>query len=197
MNQEEGIIRDYLGSFRGRLLDLGASDGMTGSNTRYFVDSGWQAVLVEASYKYMTQLMNLYHDDPNVEIVHGLVTPREAGLVRFYDCDDPALSTISEDLKARGFGRETARKMWIPSFSVGQLYDKFGDFHYVNIDLEGLSIAILKSVHWLKMDCRVLCVEAFKEYVFGKDEAPEIIDVGKSAGYKFLARTNENVILVR
>ena len=48
-NGEQLIIEKYFGDFKGILLDIGANDGETLSNSRSLIKKGWQAVLVEPS----------------------------------------------------------------------------------------------------------------------------------------------------
>jgi hypothetical protein len=42
------IISKYGADFKGAILDLGANDGITLSNSRFFIENGWNGVLVEA-----------------------------------------------------------------------------------------------------------------------------------------------------
>lgn len=46
-NDEEAIIMRYFANRTGRLLDIGAADGMTNSNSLALIERGWRAVLVE------------------------------------------------------------------------------------------------------------------------------------------------------
>lgn len=55
-NNEQKIILDYFGDFRGAVLDIGANDGVTLSNSRALVALGWRAVLVEPSPAAFVQL---------------------------------------------------------------------------------------------------------------------------------------------
>ena len=52
-NKEDEIINNlivskYGADFKGSVLDLGANDGITLSNSRFFLENGWRGVLVEA-----------------------------------------------------------------------------------------------------------------------------------------------------
>src|SRR6186713_1166854 len=49
-NNEEQIILDYFREGkRGKVLDIGANDGITFSNSAKLIELGWSAVLVEPS----------------------------------------------------------------------------------------------------------------------------------------------------
>ena len=60
-NKEDEIINNLIVSkygenFKGSILDLGANDGVTLSNSRFFVERGWHGVLVEAGNKPFEKL---------------------------------------------------------------------------------------------------------------------------------------------
>ncbi len=48
-NNEEQIIIEYFKDFKGHLLDIGANDGLTLSNSRKLIELGWTGDLVEPS----------------------------------------------------------------------------------------------------------------------------------------------------
>ena len=43
-------------SFRGTCIEVGATDGILGSNTYYFERQGWTSLCVEPNYNYFVQL---------------------------------------------------------------------------------------------------------------------------------------------
>jgi len=86
-HSEDLIILDYYlknpTPYSPKILDIGANDGITYSNSRLFIDEyGWDGVLIEPTSKCVNKLKNLYSDNKNVTIL-------EAGLYR-----DDGLGTI-------------------------------------------------------------------------------------------------------
>ncbi len=49
---EEQVILDYFGNKIGNLLDIGANDGITLSNSRKLIELGWSGDLIEEIQSY-------------------------------------------------------------------------------------------------------------------------------------------------
>jgi len=75
-NNEQQIIMKYFGDRKGRLLDIGANDGVTLSNSRALMLSGWEGVLVEPSPQAFARLSNVYGSTSAVlqQVAVGLET---------------------------------------------------------------------------------------------------------------------------
>ena len=79
------IVSKYGENFTGSILDLGANDGVTLSNSRFFVERGWMAVLVEAGSKPFSKLMlNTINDELCINCAIG----RENGYLTFYESNN-------------------------------------------------------------------------------------------------------------
>jgi len=64
---EQKIILDFFGDYVGRFLDLGAFDGIGGSNSRGLTDRHWSGVCVEASPFTFQRLVSNHAGNPKVE----------------------------------------------------------------------------------------------------------------------------------
>lgn len=67
-NGEGKIIHEYFAGQTGALLDIGANDGITLSNSRGLVEAGWMAVLVEPAPKAFE---NLWRNSCKVSPIGG------------------------------------------------------------------------------------------------------------------------------
>ena len=86
-NKEDEVINNlivsrYGSDFKGTILDLGANDGITLSNSRYFIENGWKGVLVEAGklpyQKLMTTIL------PNTIAINSAIG-NQNGVLTFYE----------------------------------------------------------------------------------------------------------------
>lgn len=59
-NGEGRIIHEFFGDFKGTLLDLGANDGITLSNSRGLIEAGWTGALVEPAKAAFRKLLDNY-----------------------------------------------------------------------------------------------------------------------------------------
>ena len=204
MNPEAKIMLDHcasLGITCGRMLDLGAGNDVEGDSSVAlpFIERGWDVVLVDAAPACVEILAAKYGRHPKVKVVQALVGPAKEGIKPFYVIPgDPVLSTASDALMGRKVGREEFRTIYMETTDVIDLMDDIGrSFDAVSIDLEGLSFDVAERLLECGYDARTLCVEVFPAEVLGVDEAGELSAIAHGYGYKQIAITKENMILVR
>src|SRR5690349_15581536 len=105
-NAEEKIIIEYFEKnslgYQGTLLDIGANDGKTLSNSLALIEHGWKAVLIEPDADAFGKLIELHGTNSNV-ICRNVAIADEDGEMDFYKSgthlnqgDIGLLSTLSE-----------------------------------------------------------------------------------------------------
>jgi len=67
-NNEEQVILSYFGNKIGNLLDIGANDGLTLSNSRKLIELGWSAELIEPAEIPYNKLIELYKENKKVKL---------------------------------------------------------------------------------------------------------------------------------
>lgn len=82
-NEDEFLAQFFGGKTDGFFVDIGANDGIKGSNTRALWERGWSGVMVEGSYPTFQQLLIHYQDQPRIRMVYAAVCDHE-GVVTFY-----------------------------------------------------------------------------------------------------------------
>ncbi len=191
-NNEEAVIGEIFSGVTGRLLDIGAYVPGALSNTRALMDKGWEGVFVEPSPGPFKDLLDYYGGNPRASLVNCAIglTP---GLTAFYDSSGDAVSTASEQHKAKwehGAGSKY-RKYWLKPLSVTELFDHFGyDFDLVSLDVEGLNWEIFQALPFSRLQAKVICVE----HDFHQTEMGALVE---AHGYTAVALNGENVIFSR
>lgn len=96
-NGEGKIIHGFFGNFKGTLLDLGANDGITLSNSRGLIEDGWGGVLVEPSPVAFDKLLKSCRIDKDA-LISGNMEP--CGIYGYgvngrvhYTCVNAAITT--------------------------------------------------------------------------------------------------------
>jgi FkbM family methyltransferase len=99
-NNEEQIIIDYFGDYKGNLLDIGANDGITFSNSRKLLELGWSGELVEPANIPYLKLKELCKENKKVKL-HKVAISDLRGELTFYSSgehvgngDSDLLSTL-------------------------------------------------------------------------------------------------------
>jgi len=165
-NNEAQIVADYFKGFKGTVLDIGANDGQTFSNSYDLIKSGWSAVLIEPGTVF-TQLQELHKGNKLVNCYQLAIADKEQ-ILTFYESgahvkngkDTGLVSTLdyNESIRWRNSGVEfTERKVQAVPFSW--VYKWHKQFDFITIDAEGFDLQILKQIDLVKVGCRCLCIE--------------------------------------
>jgi FkbM family methyltransferase len=201
-NKEDEIINNlivskYGSDFKGNILDLGANDGITLSNSRYFIENGWSAVLVEAGKLPYEKLMTTIL--PKTIAINSAIG-NQNGYLTFYESnnllnsDDVGLvSSLVEDETQRwrnaGIGFSEYQ---VECFTWESFRDKFHlksqNFDIISIDIEGMDYDVLTQMNLTELDCKVLCVE------FNGKEMNKYVEFADKHGMKFVHQNAENLI---
>lgn len=188
---EQQIILGLLANHPvGRVLDIGAYDGVTFSNSRALMERGWGGILVEPEPVAFMKLMDLYRDREDVQLIHAAVGTGWY-LSRFWRTED-LVSTTSEHhhSKWRDHARYTGM-YYTPVMPIERLL-----IHpvpeFVNIDVEGSSaeLALHALRHERGGDPIVWCIEH-------DGRLRDLLVAGAEHGYQMVMSNAENVILSR
>jgi len=197
-NGEQKIILDYFKDFKGTLLDIGANDGETLSNSRALMLAGWNGVLVEPSRTAIDKLCKLYEKGTSAFIVpFGIAN--HLGKSKFFDSgthlkkgDTSLLSTCKESELKRWEGSDNHfTETEIDCITYKDLVDLYesDEFDFITIDAEGLDYDILIQIDLSKT--KMLIVET------NSIEDEKYISYCKQFGMKVLHKNQENLIFVK
>jgi FkbM family methyltransferase len=190
-NNEDIVITNYFKGRTGVLLDIGANDGYTFSNSLALIDSGWAAVLVEPSPTAFKKLKELHANNANVKL-HNVAISTSKGTATYYDMgnhvdetDSSLLSTLVQDELKRWDGIEfkTKKVKTVPYSEIENVYD------FITIDAEGCEELILPQINL--EHTQMLCIEWNGDYK--KKEFFEKY----TQGFKIILINCENIIFAR
>jgi FkbM family methyltransferase len=210
-NHEDNIIQIYLkNAYADRwakrkeagheftLLDIGANDGKTFSNSLYLIEEGFKAVLVEPSPKAF-KLLKKQHKGNKSVVMHNFGFGLFNGTQLFYesggykDGDDVALySSLDEEEIKRWEDTvkfeevEAEFRTWV---DFRNEYKETYDF--ISIDCEGFDLTLLKQMDLNKLECKCLIIE----WNGIEAVANEITEYCKQFGMIEMHRNLENIIL--
>lgn len=166
-NNEEQIVLEYFKGTTGALLDIGANDGYTFSNSLTMIKNGWSACLVEPSEKVFPKLVSLHLDNPRVQCLNVAIGD-DLGEVEFHESggklipgSNSLLSTCKKSELSRWGTSEDFKVTTceMVSFKTMMLESDFKTFRFVSIDAEGYDLFILKQIDLDEIGCECICVE--------------------------------------
>lgn len=180
-----------VGSYRpGRLLDIGAWNAKTFSNSRALIELGWSAVLFEPSPGPLRGLVEEYGNNPRVEVVGTAVT-QLGGLMRL-SCTDDALSADVNNVEhfKTWANYPFYGKLWTNSLALVEVFANWGDFDFLSIDTEGTSVDLFKNlIRNTKRRPRCVCIEHENRW-------SELKEAAEAGGYRLVHPPQENPINV-
>lgn len=201
-NNEEQIILDYFKNSvpqEMNLLDVGANDGATFSNSLALIELGWKATLLEPSPKAFDLLQKLHANNHKVRCLNYGITVF-GGSSEFYESggynggNDVALYSSTEETEIKRWGSMVNFQKIVANFktyaefiedSQGSKYD------FVTIDIEGNDWHLLKQMNLRDLGVKMLIVE----WNSVPDTAIKVIDYCLDYGLKEISRNAENLIL--
>lgn len=188
-NNEEEIILNYFGGVKGILLDLGANNGKTFSNSRQLLLNEWTGVLIEPTNAF-TPLQELYRYREDVKCFNVAVgNETKKGIL--HQCLDTLVSSAHEANKTI-WGIERFTDIEVDFYSFADLL-KLADcyhFDFITIDCEGSDMDILRQIDLNAIGCKCICIE------FG-NHLEEMKQYCSKFGMRELDVTNENLIMSR
>lgn len=165
---EEQIILDYFGRNKGIVLDLGANDGKTLSNSLKIIETGWSALLVEPSKEAFKRLEKLHKENEKVVCINIAVSNVE-GELDFFESgshitkeDFSLLSTLKPSEMSRWIGSGTDfNPITVEAITFKSLLNKspYKKFDLITIDIEGLDYDVLTQINLREVECKMLIIE--------------------------------------
>lgn len=167
---EDLIIFDYFNGRTGNLLDLGANDGITFSNSRLFIENGWKGVLVEASPITFQKLKKLYKESQDVICIEKCLSKEKLKTIFYHNTfhNNPnagenmdLLSTIDIDSYKRTSSWGTFSNFEIECDTIDTVLNlvPIKKFDYISIDIEGVDLDILQQLNLQDLGVELLCLE--------------------------------------
>ena len=156
-NNEDKIINDYIlekhgPDYIGTVLEIGANDGITLSNSKFFRDLGWQGFLVEAGKKPFDKLVeNVLGNSKCYNVALG----SENCKLKFYESGDllglrdtGLVSTLimDETIRWRRSG-VTFEEHEVDCLTWNSFLERYNlteqSFNIISIDIEGMDYIVL------------------------------------------------------
>jgi FkbM family methyltransferase len=199
-NKEDLILLNLFKDYKGTLLDIGANDGNTLSNSRLFIDNGWSALLVEPSPEAFEKLVDLHDNNEKVFCLNVAVSNYN-GIGTFYHSgthlnkgDISLLSSLNKNETER-WHKEKFEEIKVPVVTFEKMlsYSPYKEFDLVLIDAEGIDKIILQQMNFNSLKAKAIVVE----WNCDTDLFDWFYNFLSPFGFGLLHQNAENLIFVR
>lgn len=184
--------------YEGFYVDIGALDPFRFSNTQFFYENGWHGINIDASPNSMDKFNKFRVKDINLE----LGVANKSGEMTYYSFEEPAYNSFSEEISEQRIdsGLILIEKIKIKTNTINEILKKYlpknQSIDFINIDVEGLELSILKQFDFKKYTPKYFLIEDldyvkkdFVEYI----ESP-IYKLLKNENYITVAKTSRTII---
>ncbi len=161
--QGEDIILNKLIGYKenGFFVDVGAHHPKRFSNTYMFYKRGWEGINVDASPHCIQLLKRKRKRDINV----CAAISDETKKLPFYFFEEPALNTFSRDMarKYENKGYKIEKTKMITTHRLVDILQQYlpsnRNIDFLNIDVEGFDLQVLKSNDWARFKPAYVVIE--------------------------------------
>jgi FkbM family methyltransferase len=148
------------------LVDVGAYDGITGSNSRALVEQGWRSVLVEPLPAAFAQLSENCRPFPDVKLFQAACSNR-SGTAKIRIGIDGAVGQLSSISDSHSIAPNlTTESIRVVTMTLADVFEQGcvpSDFGVLLIDTEGLDFLVLQGLSDSIARPRVIITEDFSE----------------------------------
>ena len=196
---EDDIVWELFGKQPKHFLDIGAGGAEVLSNTRSLADKGWSGTWVDASYRSVPDLLVRQKKYPagQIQVVHAAVSTKYE-VRKIWNPSDYLITTLSVPLQERGHERTGAEEFYMSTIRVADVVAACpGPYEFISLDIEGLSLDVMKDIDYAALGCTCLCIEFLRKEHLGVDEEPIIRQYMETQGFRHYVTTQENVIMIK
>lgn len=187
--EERYILAAFAGQAHpGRFLDIGAWNAVDKSNTRALYERGWSGVLIEPSPGPFAGLQAAYRNEPRITLLQAAVG-FERHPLKMWVTDDAVTTSDSATYQKWRRHVKYNGEITVQQLLIEDVYEH-GEFDFVSIDAEGVSVDLMQRILALKHYPRCMCVEH-------DDRTSEIISGVTPLGYHIVYGNGENLVMVR
>jgi len=160
MFEEDKFINDYFKNKpKGFFIDVGCYHPLDGNNSYILYKRGWNGINFDIN-QYSIKLFNfLRKRDINI---HSGISVKKKKLTMYYRKEINMLNTLDEKMAKIHF-RNGYKKKPIQvntlNFFISKYFKKLDKIDFLNIDVEGVELDVLKSLNFKNYKPQLICIE--------------------------------------
>jgi FkbM family methyltransferase len=144
---------------KGFYIDVGGYYPLEGNNTQLLYKKGWRGINFDINY-YSIELFNFLRKK-DININSGISNKKEK-LIMFYRKEINMLNTTDKDLAKIHFRKGYQKKkiqVNTLNFFLKKNLKKSDKINFINIDVEGIELKVLKSLDFKIYKPQLICIE--------------------------------------
>ena len=166
MSDEDNIVLNYFPKdYIGTCIEIGAADGIAGSNTYMFEQKGWECLCVEANPKLANKCSQIRKNTLNYAVGKENLPSVNFTIFDVGYNNETAISSLNIDQRLVESHKHLIQNTYKISVELKTLDTILGEVNlfnyidYVSIDTEGTELDVLKGFDLVKWKPKVLLIE--------------------------------------
>ena len=143
----------------GFYIDVGCYHPLEGNNTHLLYKKGWNGINIDIN-SYSIELFNfLRKKDINI---HSGISQTKNSLTMYYRKEINMLNTLDKNIAKIHFKNGYKKKkiqVNTLDFFISKYFEKPKKIDFINIDVEGAELDVLKSLNFKKYEPKLICIE--------------------------------------
>ena len=185
--EDKKIIKLFDKNKKGTYVDVGCFHPTRQNNTYLMYKLGWSGVNIDLN-PLTIELFKVAR--PNDINICAAVSNSNEVKNLFFDHDLSSLNTISKNHTLyieKAFGTKDLKKKKIKTTTLDNLLkkEKISKIDFMNIDIEGHELEVLKTFNFKHFDIKVICIEIVNYDYYSKS-----IKINKNEIFKLLKKNN-------
>ena len=158
--QEDLFIKKYFkNKMKGFFIDVGGYHPLDGNNTQLLYKKGWQGINFDINDYSIKLFEFLRKRDINI---HSGISKKKTKLTMFYRKEINMLNTLDEKIAKIHFKNGYKKKniqVNTLNFFISKHLKKIKKIDFINIDVEGAELDVLKSLNFKHYKPQLICIE--------------------------------------
>lgn len=185
-------------NYVGKYLDVGCFHPTKHNNTSLFYKNGWQGINIDLN-PLTIDLFNFMR--PNDININTAVSSEESEKTLFFLSENNTQNTLSENQllflkKHHNLRDEEIIKKKIQTRRLDKILEEnnFDNIDFMNLDVEGHELEVLKTINFKKTKIRYICIEMINHNDLSIKNSDQILDLLETNKFEQLKKFEFNYI---
>ena len=200
--EDKKIIKLFKEKRNGTYLDLGCFHPIRQNNTYLLHKLGWKGINIDLN-PVSIELFNIAR--PNDINICMAISRKKGSKNLFFDHELSSLNTISKNhtlFLKEAFGKKNLKKKIIKTNTLNNILkkSKIKKIDFMNIDIEGNELEVLKTLNFKDLYIKVICIEIVNYDFYSKNiktNKKEIVSILKRNNYDLKFKTFVNYVFIK
>ena len=189
-------------SKKGTYLDLGCFHPIRQNNTYLLHKLGWKGINIDLNPLTIELFKVARPNDINICVA---ISKKKESKDLFFDNELSSLNTINRNhtlFLKKAFNQINLKKRKVKTNTLTNILKKYKikEIDFMNIDIEGNELEVIKTINFNKLNIKVICIEIVNYEIYSKKikiNKNKIFNILKKNKYNLKFKTFVNYIFVK